>query len=214
MSGAGAAMHRVYTDLARLTLEDSQVTALTGLAERVRELTEAVLYTDVEEDELAGVTAELATLTERLKAARREHPPVAVLGEDGTVRQLASPVTGLLNPIAPPVRVEALPDGAGVRASFTLNVAYEGPPTFVHGGVSALILDQVLGEAAARNGRPSMTATLDMRYRRPTPHGVPLTAEAAVTRVDGRKSWADGRIIDPQGRTTVEATGMFVLPRF
>ncbi|MEW2358247.1 PaaI family thioesterase [Spirillospora sp. NPDC029432] len=214
MSGAGAAMARVHLEREQHSLAESQVAALAVLAERVRALNEVVVHTGAAEDELAAVSAEIAALTERLSAdPRRPHPPIAQAGRDGIFRQLASPVTGPLNPIAPPLDVEILPDGTA-RAEFTLNGVYEGPPTFVHGGVSAMILDQLLGMAASANGTPGMTATLDLRYRRPTPYGVPLAAEAKATGADGRKSWCEGRVIDPEGRTTVEATAMFVMPRF
>jgi uncharacterized protein (TIGR00369 family) len=136
---------------------------------------------------------------------------MAELGADGMIRQLASPVTGRLNPIAPPVEVTVDEDGTA-RAVFTLNAVYEGPPGFVHGGVTALVLDQVLGMAASANGTPGMTATLDMRYRRPTPYGVPLTVEARAVRAEGRKTFAEARITGPDGKVTVEATALFVMP--
>ncbi|MFG1999450.1 PaaI family thioesterase [Spirillospora sp. NPDC048911] len=196
----------------RASLDTEQVTALAELTERVRELNEAVVHTEVGLDEVAAVRDEVAALTARLAAARRDHPPLVGVGADGTVRHLAGPVGGVLNPIAPPVEIAVLPDGTA-RAEFTLNVLYEGPPGFVHGGISAMILDQLLGVAATANGTPGMTATLDMRYRRPTPHGVPLVAEGRATRTEGRKTFADARIIGPDGRTTVEATAMFVMPQ-
>ncbi|WP_083983246.1 PaaI family thioesterase [Actinomadura hibisca] len=211
MSGAEAAMRRVFATRERHVLGEAQVTALAELAARVRELTDAVVHTDVDPAEVAAVSAEVAALTERLSAARRTDPPVARLGPDGSVRQLASPVSGPLNPIAPPVEIELGADGSA-RASFVLGGVYEGPPSFVHGGMSAMVLDQLLGAAAAANGTPGMTATLDLRYRRPTPHGVPLTAAAKVTRVEGRKTFAEAAITGPDGRTTVEATAMFVMP--
>ncbi|MGK5552165.1 PaaI family thioesterase [Actinomadura kijaniata] len=195
--------------LAERTLADDQIAALAGLAARVRALTDAVVHTRVPADEIAAVSAEVAALTDRLSAVRGEAPPIG--SHDGTGRALASPVSGPLNPIAPPVDIEPLP-GGGARAAFTLGGVYEGPPAFVHGGVSAMILDQLLGVAAAANGTPGMTATLDLRYRRPTPYGVPLTAEARVARVEGRKTWVDASITAPDGRTTVEATAMFVMP--
>ena len=210
-SGTAAMLAEVYARR-RNDLDGARVARLAELAARARELTEAVLHTDVPDDEVAAATAEIAALTERLSAVRRAHPPVAHLDERGAIRQLGSPVSGALNPIAPPLEVEVLPDGAGVRAEFTLNAVYEGPPSLVHGGISALILDEVLGTAASSNGTPGMTATLDLRYRRPTPYGVPLVAEAAVTRVEGRKCWVDGRVIGPDDRTTVEASAMFIRP--
>ncbi|MFC5752805.1 PaaI family thioesterase [Actinomadura rugatobispora] len=213
VSGTGAMISRVYVARERHALKSARIDVLADLAARVRELTEAVLHTDAPDDEIAAATAEIAVLTERLSAVRREYPPVAQLDEHGGVRQLASPVGGELNPISPPVHVEILPDGAGVRGEFTLSAVYEGPPTLVHGGVSALILDQALGVAASANGTPGMTATFDLRYRRPTPHSVPLVVEAAATRAEGRKCWVDGRIIGPDGKPTVEATAMFITPR-
>lgn len=212
MTGARAAMERVFRTQARDALDAEQVSALGGLADRVRELTEAVVLTGVGPEEIAAAAAEVAALTARLNVTRREHPPVARVGRHGMIRQLASPVAGRLNPIAPPVEISVLPDGTA-RCEFTLSAVYEGPPGFVHGGISALILDQLLGTAAAANGTPGMTATLDMRYRRPTPHGVPLTAEARTARAEGRKTFVDAWIAGPDGKPTVEATAMFILPQ-
>ncbi|TMQ90118.1 PaaI family thioesterase [Actinomadura soli] len=96
---------------------------------------------------------------------------------------------------------------------FTFGPVYEGPPSYAHGGVSALVLDQVLGMAAAATGTPGMTATLELRYRRPTPLRVPLLVEAKASRVEGRKVYAAGTIAAPDGRVTVEATAMFVMPQ-
>src|SRR5690606_20320693 len=89
---------------------------------------------------------------------------------------------------------------------------YEGPPTYVHGGVSAMVLDQALGMAAVINGTPGMTATLDMRYRRPTPLGVALSVEDKANRVECRKVYASETIRGPDGRGTVQASAMFIMP--
>ncbi|WP_395110672.1 PaaI family thioesterase [Actinomadura sp. SCN-SB] len=191
---------------------DARVAALSALADRVRELTEAVLFTDAPPAEVAAASAELEALTARLSASRRPGLPDAVLGPDGMPYQPAGPVTGALNPIAPPVEFTADPNGT-VRSTFTLSAVYEGPPSYVHGGVSAMILDHLLGMAAAVNGTPGMTATLDLRYRRPTPLNVPLTVEGRVTRTEGRRTWADGWIRTPDSKTTVEATAMFISPK-
>ncbi|WP_433326582.1 PaaI family thioesterase [Spirillospora sp. CA-294931] len=196
---------------ARRTLDDGENAALADLAARIRELNEAVVHTGVGADEVAEVSAAVAALTERLAAERRDHPPVGPVGPSGMARQLANPVSGPLSPIAPPVKITVDPDGTA-RTAFTLSAVYEGPPSFVHGGVSAMILDQLLGVASLSNGTPGLTATLDLRYSLPTPHSVPLTAEARVTRTDGRRSFGEGRIVGPDGRTTVRATAVFVRP--
>jgi hypothetical protein len=124
-----------------------------------------------------------------------------------------SPVTGLENPLAPPVRIWTEPaDGGGnpvVRGEVTFGAAYEGPPTCVHGGVLAALFDEVLGAANLAAGHPGMTGTLTVRYRRPTPLGVPLAVEAVCRGRQGRKihGWAGvyhGDVL------TAEADGLFV----
>ena len=104
-----------------------------------------------------------------------------------------------------------MPEGTA-RAEFTLGPVYEGPPGAVHGGVSAAILDSLLGAAAAAGQRPGMTAKLILSYLRPTPLDVPLVAEAWITGVDRRTTLVDGRILNDRGELTVEATGEFSLP--
>ena len=73
---------------------------------------------------------------------------------------------GLRNPIAAPLQV--FPEDGFVRAQANMGAAYEGPPGVVHGGMVALLLDQVLGAAAFYAGVPGMTGTLTIRYRAAT----------------------------------------------
>ncbi|XRQ16682.1 PaaI family thioesterase [Actinomadura welshii] len=195
----------------RHELGDEESAALAGLAARIRELAEAAVLTGTGAAEAAAVADEVAALTARLSERRWDAPPYAMSGDGILNRSTANPVTGLLNPYAPPVELKAA-EGGIVRGEFTLGALYEGPPTYVHGGVSAMVLDQALGMAAAISGTPGMTATLETRYRRPTPLGVPLSVEAKASRVEGRKVYASGAISGPDGRVTVEATAMFIMP--
>ncbi|MEO3828577.1 PaaI family thioesterase [Actinomadura sp. B10D3] len=196
----------------RPELGDDEAAALAELAARVRELAEAAVLTRAGAAQAAAIAGEVAALTARLTAERRDAPPFVPPGERTMDRQIANPVTGTANPIAPPV-VLTVGSGGIVRGEFTLGHLYEGPPSYVHGGVSAMVLDQALGMAAAASGTPGMTATLETRYRRPTPLGVPLRVEAKASRVEGRKVYASGAISAPDGRVTVEATAMFIMPQ-
>jgi len=211
MSGAGTSAHPVYTIQPREPVDERRAETLAALAAEVRRLNAAAVHTALPDEELGELTALARELADRLEASRREQPPVAEGDGHGMVLQIASPVTGRLNPIAPPCEVEFLDDGS-VRTEFTLNYLYEGPPGLVHGGISALILDQLLGLASNHNGTPGLTATLELRYRRRTPLNQPLTAEARIDRVEGRRAHAVGRIYDPAGKVTIEATAMFVMP--
>jgi len=99
-----------------------------------------------------------------------------------------------------------------VTADFHLGAAYEGPPGHVHGGVSALILDHLLGEAASPDRKPRFTGSITVRYLRATRLG-PLRVEAVRTRTEGAKTYCIGYIADAEGMT-VEAEGVFITPRW
>ncbi len=120
-------------------------------------------------------------------------------------------VIGIRNPIAPPVQIQRDADGKSV-CDFHLGAAYEGPPGHVHGGVAALVLDHLLGEAASDGINPRLTGTISFRYVRATRLG-DLHAEAVITRTEGVKTYAVGHLADAEG-VTVEAEGVFIQPRW
>lgn len=181
------------------------------LTDAVRDLVDATIRTLVDDDEIRAVQGEVESLVYRLRAYQLDGPYGVRFGATGRGRPWGNSVVGVRNAIAPPLVVER--DSSGrAWADFHLGAAYEGPPSLVHGGVSALILDQMLGEAAGAGGKPGMTATLTLRYRQGTPLG-DLRAEAWIERSEGHKTWARGHIVGPEG-TTVEAEGLFILPRW
>jgi len=179
------------------------------LARSVRALIDATIRTEVDPEVIAEATSAIEDIASRLRARQME----GSYGVQATIAEVqrgwASPVTGVRNPIAPPVVLEQRPDGS-VAGGFELGAGYEGPPGLVHGGASALILDHVLGEAVHASGHWGMTGTLTLRYRRPTPLGR-LRTEGRIDRVEGRKVFAVGHIAD-EGGVTVEASGIFILP--
>ena len=58
-------------------------------------------------------------------------------------------------------------------------------------------------------GAPGVTAKLDTNYLQPVPLGVTVSGRAWLSRVEGRKMWAEG-IIEADGVVFVEATALFV----
>lgn len=177
----------------------------------VRELVDATIRTEVDDDEIRAVQAEVEALTARLRATQLDGPYGVRFGATGRGRPWGNTVVGLRNAVAPPLVIDHDETGRA-WSDFHLGAAYEGPPGLVHGGVSALLLDQMLGEAAGAGGKPGMTGTLTLRYRRGTPLG-DLRAEAWIDRSEGIKTWAKGHLMDAEG-VTVEAEGLFILPRW
>jgi acyl-coenzyme A thioesterase PaaI-like protein len=179
----------------------------------VRDLVDATIRTTVDDDEIRRAQAEVEAITARLRERQLPGSFGVSYGADGRGRPWGNSVVGVRNPIAPPLTVQHHPSADGrVWCDFHLGAAYEGPPTLVHGGVLALVLDQMLGESAGAGGRPGMTGTLTLRYRQATPLG-DLRAEAWIDRVDGIKTWSKGQVVGPDG-VTVEAEGVFILPRW
>ncbi len=185
---------------------------LGGLADAVRALADASLRSTVPMEEIEEIRTEVDRLTERL---RKEQIPGSFgvsFAPGGNVRAHGNAVVGLRNPIAVPLDIHKDEDGRAT-AEFHLGALYEGPPGCVHGGVLALVLDQVLGESAAAGGSPGMTGTLTLRYLRPTPLG-DCSVEAWVDRVEGVKTIVKGEFRRADGKPTVSVEGIFILPKW
>ncbi|QIG46255.1 PaaI family thioesterase [Nocardioides anomalus] len=176
----------------------------------VRDLVDTAIRTQAGPEEVRRAQAEVEAITARLREEGLTGPYGVRFRQDGFSRAWGNAVVGLRNAVAPPLVVET--GERGVHATFHLGAAYEGPPGSVHGGVSALVLDQMLGQAAGAGGKPGMTATLTVTYKQRTPLG-DLSASAWIDRSEGHKTWARGELVGPDG-VCVEAEGLFILPRW
>jgi acyl-coenzyme A thioesterase PaaI-like protein len=196
------------------TIPDAEpLAAATDLGTALRELIEVSVTTTVAAAEVRAAADLVRQAAERLAVARRPASQLSELDDIVRGRRVFNPVTGIGSALAPPLVVRR--DGDGVAAEVTLGVAYEGPPSFVHGGMSALFMDQLLGSAAAAAGLWGMTAHLELDYRGPLPLETRLVMRARVAEQSGRKSLITGSIAraDDPGTVLVEARGVFVLPR-
>ena len=180
------------------------------LAAAVRELIDATVRTGADERTIADATAAVRAVTDSLRPLNEAGWQALRHAETGRPLLFTNPAAGWRNPIAPPMVIHHDDDGR-CWSDFTLGAAYEGPPGMVHGGIAALVLDQLLGEAATSGlTKPKFTGTISLRYLRGTPLGA-LRAHAYVDRTDGHKTYARGVISDAQG-PTVEAEGIFIMP--
>jgi acyl-coenzyme A thioesterase PaaI-like protein len=118
-----------------------------------------------------------------------------------------SPVVGPLNAIAPPLTFAF--DGERLRGTGALGAPFVGPPGTVHGGVVAMVLDELLGAVNACLGLGAFTGTLTIRYERPTPIATELELESWVERTEGRKVFTVGTI-RADGEVTARADGVFI----
>jgi acyl-coenzyme A thioesterase PaaI-like protein len=185
-----------------------------GLADSVRRLNEACLMTTVDAETIEDVRRQVDDLAGRLEKSMLEGSQGVSFNASGKrVRFYGNAVIGLRNPHAVPLRIVQDREAGRASSEFELGPLHEGPPGQVHGGVVALVMDQVCGEAAAASGRPGMTGTLTIRYLMNTPLG-PCSAEAWADRVEGVKTIVKGVLRKADGTVTAETEGIFILPRW
>ena len=183
------------------------------LGDAVRGLIEATCGAEAPHEELERAIAGTRHVTERLRSFARPLE-AASSREDPAFPHLYPAGHGAGNPVAPPVRFETA-TAEGVRSRITLGRQYEGPRGRAHGGVSALLLDEVLAHASTSAGRGGFTAYLNVSYHRPVPIEVPLEMRARVDGEDGRKTIVKGFIAleSEPDVALASATALFVIPR-
>ncbi len=179
------------------------------LAGTVRRLAVATVASDLGDDALSGAAAAVRSAVRRLRAAAGAEPRRRdVPDPSGPLQALfpRSPVAGLENPVAPPVRLWR--EGGGLAGEAWFDHTYEGPPTCVHGGVIAMVAEHMLGVAVLLAGHPSTTGTFRVRYRRPTPLRELVQLSARCTGAEGGVVRAVAAVRH-DGAVTAEATGVF-----
>lgn len=187
--------------------------ATAGLGAALRAVIVAQCSTEVTVDDLREATALAARIEALLVGETRPlSAPASVDDWSGDIRYFG-PVIGLGNAMAPPLVYDRVDDGVSAHA--TLDRRFEGPRGLVHGGIAALLLDEVLGHAAAESGHWGMTAYLNTTYRQPLPLDVGLVVSARIRSIEGRKVFVIGGIALASDPTTlrVEAEALFVQPR-
>ena len=188
--------------------DDPRLAPMTALGDATRGLIEAVVETDVDLDAVAEATKEIAAITEQLNAKHRQSTLNMNPHEIRRRFVAYNPVIGTVNPFAPPLVVDVDENGRA-SARIQLSRVHEGPPSAVHGGIVALLIDQLLGHAVGTAGPPGMTASLTVNYRRPTPYDRELLVEAWHTGTDGRRVTAEARI-SADDVTYADAKALFI----
>ncbi|CAN5200317.1 PaaI family thioesterase [soil metagenome] len=179
------------------------------LTEELRGLIDLAIRSEVGPEAVEAAVGHLRAAATLLGSQARPGPAGVCHNPEGRSWQWGNAVVGKRNAIAPPMTVERHGDGS-TSARLTLGNAYEGPPSMVHGGVSALLLDHLMGVTASSMQRLTMTGTLTLRYTRPLPLGEVWLA-GRITDDTGRKVTVTAEIGGVDG-AAVEAQGLFIVP--
>jgi acyl-coenzyme A thioesterase PaaI-like protein len=114
---------------------------------------------------------------------------------------------GQTNPIG--LRLRFRGEGDTVRAEFTPGPHYQGYDGVVHGGIVAAALDDAMAQLFHRKGQESLTARLEIRFRKETPVGERLVVTAWLTGGRTRLFTAEAALSLADGTRLAEARGTF-----
>jgi acyl-coenzyme A thioesterase PaaI-like protein len=186
-----------------------------AMADEVRLLIDVAIRTNVDAERIAAARDLVQQAAQILAEDASPDPAGIHFNTEGRSWNWGNAVVGVRNAIAPPLVLQ-WSDDRTVRSEVELGAAYEGPPGCVHGGVSALMLDHIMGEtASAAHTRLIVTGTLTLRYIRPLPLGR-IRMQAQISKEDDRKITVTAHLgCDDHGdEPAVEATGLFIVPRW
>jgi hypothetical protein len=202
--------------------------ALSSAVASVRALVTHLRRTTADPETLAAVEREVRALNERLAphdyagpfAQRQLFVDPGSMGPardtDDPVEYFPySPVIGPLNPVAPPVDFQLV--GRELHATHVFDPQYNGPPMSVHGGVVALVFDELLGSLGAVLDIGGFTGTLEVVYRSLTPLDQPVRMRSWIEGEEGSKVFIHGTMhtTDPgsEERLCAQARGIFIRPK-
>lgn len=201
-------------------MPDPDPQALETATDALRRVLVHLRKTKAPADLLGDVTTQLDALHERL--APHDHPGpysqgILDMGEGSFIPGAVeprnffpySPVVGPRNAIAPPV--DFVQNGNELHAEHVFDAPYTGPPTGVHGGILALVYDELLGCVNVVNDLGGFTGTLTIRYNAISPVGKPIRMRGWIDRNEGRKTWAKGTMHHGDVLLS-EAEGVFIAP--
>jgi uncharacterized protein (TIGR00369 family) len=97
-----------------------------------------------------------------------------------------------------------------IRGVFRVGGDFQGGPGFVHGGIVATLLDEVMAKVNRFAQEIAMTAELTVEYKKPIPIDEDLIVEGWEVERNGRTRLREGEIRDASGVLLARGRGRFI----
>jgi uncharacterized protein (TIGR00369 family) len=94
---------------------------------------------------------------------------------------------------------------------FRLGAEYQGAFGIIHGGVIAVVLDEVMGKVCRFRGVRAVTAEMNVEYLKPVWVDAELVVEGYEKEMEGRNLHLIGEIKDASGKILARSRGRFVV---
>jgi uncharacterized protein (TIGR00369 family) len=98
-----------------------------------------------------------------------------------------------------------------IVGQFRLGPEYQGATGFIHGGIIATVLDEVMSKVSRFSNVRAVTAELTVEYLRPVRVDEELRVEGFSTRRNGRELYHEGEIRNAAGTLLARGRGRFVI---
>jgi len=102
-----------------------------------------------------------------------------------------------------------LQDDGAVEAAFGCDAPFEGYEGFLHGGVTASLLDGAMTNCLFAHGIAAVTGELTIRFHQPICIGTPLKVRAWIARCSSRLHMVEGTLIQ-DGDIKASGVGKFI----
>ena len=169
---------------------EARRSAMARLADALRRANDVAVCTDLPPERVLEVAERIEAAARELASRQHDGPFSGLLPRERDYSRPhhampLSPVIGELNPMRPEIELRI--EGQRVCGSARLGKRFVGPAGCAHGGVTAMICDQLVALAARAGGVRGVTRALEVRYRRTTPLFETLELEGWCEQVDGER---------------------------
>ena len=117
---------------------------------------------------------------------------------------------GEQNPIGLKLKFDVPAEGI-VVTSFTPNPNHQSWPGIMHGGLTATVVDELMGRCVNALGYAGVTVRFELRYRSAIPVGETINFEAKVVKQRLPIMDLEAKGVTSSGKVVVEATGRFMI---
>ncbi len=184
----------------------------------LQNLSAQIARMDATEDEMTAYIQQLELVSSQLEAHGKVNSAQLferlyrgnASGEDLLLDADAGCLIGTASPVGFPMRLDV--EGEKIVGSATIPVAFQGPPSRVHGGIVAAVFDILLSRTQLLSNFLGFTANLSISYQGAVPLDTCLCLEASVVSVDERKLVNTGTI-SVGGKVCATAEGLWIKPR-
>ena len=97
-----------------------------------------------------------------------------------------------------------------LKTTFVASPTFQGWDGIVHGGIISTLLDEAMAKLVYELGYQSVTASLEIKFKKPAPILEPLLVYGEITEVNRRLVRAKARVTKENGTLLAEGKSTFI----